>query len=471
MQWSRIYCFTPINLLFLTNTMEVPQFVETIVAIRNFIWGAPMLLLLMGTAIYLTLRLRFFQLRYLTTGFANLLKGTKGDKEQGEIRPFDALMTSLSATVGTGNIVGVGVAIEFGGPGAIFWMWMAALFGMATKFSEAVLAVHFRIKDSSGQNRGGPMYYIRNGMGQKWNWLAICYCIFGSIACLGLGNMFQSNAVAGSLVDSFAVPPYVSGLIMMTLVGLVVIGGVKRIALVAGKLVPLMIVIYLIFGLSFIGINYDAIPAAFKVILTSAFSGHAASGGFLGATVAMAISYGVSRSIFSNGAGLGDASIAHAHAQEKNPVKQGSIAMIGVFIDSIIILTMSGLVVVISGVWTTDAVGVDLTIQAYASTYPLMVSQIVIATLLPVFGLTSLMGWCLYGERCIEYMLGQKSIQPYRFLWVFAIFVGAVIKLDIVLLYSDIFNAFMALPNLIALLFLSPIIVKLTKKYTQKLSG
>jgi len=450
------------------TTQFMLDFESVLSAIRDFIWGAPMLVAILGTGIFLTFRIGFFQVRYLATGFRNLFKGTKGDDTKGDIKPFDALMTSLSATVGTGNIVGVGVAIELGGPGAIFWMWIAAFFGMATKYAEAVMAVHYRIKDASGQNRGGPMYFILNGMGEKWRWLAVCFCVFGAIAGFGIGNMFQSNAIADTMYRSFQIPTYVSGLVMLTLVGLVIIGGVKRIAQVAGKLVPTMILLFLIFGMTFLALNFEVIPAAITTIVKSAFSGHAAAGGFVGATVIMAMSYGVSRGVFSNEAGLGSASMAHAHAQEKDPVKQGSIAMIGVFIDSIIILTMSGLVVVISGMWTTDATGAELTIQAYATTYPLIVSQSVISMLLPIFGLTTILGWSLYGERCVEFLFGPKSVHTYRILWVIAIFIGAIIKLNIVLLFSDIFNGMMALPNIIALLVLSPILVKLTKKFTQK---
>ena len=440
--------------------MDIVTTLKSIIAI---VWGLPMLLLLVGTGLYLTIRLRFLQVRFLGFAFKNLWLGKQDNHNKGEITSFNALMTSMSATVGTGNIIGAGIAIQLGGPGALFWMWVAALLGMATKYAEAVLAVHFRTTNAEGQYRGGPMYYIRKGLGKNWHWLALCFSLFGAIAAFGIGNTVQSNALADSLFQSFDIPKYITGIVLVILVSLVIIGGVKRIAQVAGKLVPIMIVFYLSCALLYLAINFSAIPSALALVVKSAFYGHAATGGFVGATIMMAIRFGVARGVFSNEAGLGSAAIAHAHAQESNPVKQGSIAMLGVFIDSIIILTISGLVVITSGQWSGEATGALLTTNAYATTFPLFAKYIV-ALSLPVFALTTIFGWCLYGERCVEYLINKKAITPYRLLWIVAVYIGAVTQLDIIWLLADIFNALMVLPNVIALLLLSPIVIKLTKK-------
>ena len=438
--------------------------ITTLKSIITIVWGPPLLILLVGTGVYLSIRLRFFQIQFLGYAFASLWRGQKSNHQKGEITSFNALMTSMSATVGTGNIIGAGLAIQLGGPGALFWMWVAALFGMATKFAEAVLAVHFREVNKNKQYRGGPMYYITNGLGPKWKWMALCFSFFGALAAFGIGNTVQSNALADSLFQSFAIPKYITGIALVILVGTVIIGGVKRIAQVAGKLVPFMIVFYLFWAILYLILNAAAIPAAFAQIIKSAFYGHAATGGFVGATLMMAIRFGVARGVFSNEAGLGSASIAHAHAQESDPIKQGSIAMLGVFIDSIIVLTISGLVVITSGLWSSDASGALLTTNAYATTFPVLAKYIV-ALSLPVFALTTIFGWCLYGERCIEYLLDSRAIYPYRILWLLAVYIGAVTQLDIIWLLADIFNALMVLPNIIAILLLSPLLIKLVKKY------
>jgi AGCS family alanine or glycine:cation symporter len=382
----------------------------------------------------------------------------------GDITPFNALMTSLSATIGTGNIAGVGTAIAIGGPGALFWMWMTALVGMATKYSEAVLAVRYREVDEKNNHVGGPMYYIRNGLGHKWVWLATAFAIFGALAGFGIGNTVQANSVADALATKFAVPKEVTGIIMAVLVGLVLIGGIRWIAQVAGKLVPLMALAYLAAGLIVLGLNITEIPHAFGIIITEAFTPTAGVGGFAGASVMLAIQMGVARGIFSNEAGLGSAPIAHAAAETDSPVRQGTIAMLGTFIDTIIICSITGLVIVVSGAWTSGDTGAGLSALAFGNELPGSGAYIV-SIGLALFAFTTMLGWSVYGERCVEYLFGIKAIIPFRILWVLAIPLGAMVHLDFVWLVADTLNALMAIPNLIALLLLSPVVFKVTKEF------
>lgn len=373
-------------------------------------------------------------------------------------------MTALSATVGTGNIAGVATAVFLGGPGALFWMWLTALVGMATKYSEAVLAVRFREVDERGSHVGGPMYYIRNGLGKKWAWLGVLFAIFAAIAGFGIGNTVQANSVADVMEATFGLPHWISGVILMVLVGLVLIGGIRRIGQVASALVPLMAVSYLIAGLVVLALNVADIPAAFALIFEHAFSPIAAEGGFAGAAVWAAIRFGVARGVFSNEAGLGSAPIAHAAAQTKNPINQGLVAMLGTFIDTIIICTITGLVIITSGAWTSGESGAALTSMAFSQALP-GVGDYVVAIALAVFAFTTLLGWSFYGERCVEFLFGVKAIVPYRMAWVLAIPLGATVNLGLIWLVADTLNAMMALPNLIALIFLSPVVFKLTKEH------
>lgn len=401
------------------------------------------------------------------TGFKLLFKGTKpqaGEEKSGEIPPFQALMTALSATVGTGNIAGVATAIFLGGPGALFWMWMTALVGMATKFSEAVLAVKYREVDAKGNHVGGPMYYIKNGLGQKWAWLGTLFAIFGAMAAFGIGNTVQANSVAAVLEANFDLPVAVTGVIIMVLVGLVLIGGIRRIGKVAAALVPFMALSYLLAGLVVLAINASEIPSALATIIEYAFTPVAAQGGFAGAAVWAAIRFGVARGIFSNEAGLGSAPIAHAAAQTKNPVRQGLIAMLGTFIDTIIICSVTGLVIVSTGMWTDGISGAALTSAAFGQALP-SVGNYIVAIALAIFAFTTIIGWSFYGERCAEYLFGVKVITPYRLLWILAIPVGAMVNLEFIWLLADTLNALMALPNLIALALLSPVVFKLTREY------
>jgi AGCS family alanine or glycine:cation symporter len=424
-----------------------------------------MLALLLGVGIYLTLGLKLMPWRKLGHGF-KLLFSKQADKSQGDISPFQALMTALSATIGTGNIAGVATAIFLGGPGAIFWMWVTALFGMATKYGEAVLAVKYREVDSHGKRQGGPMYYIKNGLGDNWKWLGFLFALFGTIAAFGIGNMVQSNSVADALHSNFNVDPVIAGIVLAILVGLVIIGGVTRIGEVAGKLVPIMAIVYIAGSLLVIFANFGGIGDAFSLIFSSAFSGTAATGGFAGAAVMAAIRFGVARGIFSNEAGLGSAPIAHAAAQTNDPVRQGMIAMLGTFIDTILICTMTALVIILTGAWTSGETGAALSTLAYGQ--GIAGGNYIVTIGLVIFAFATLIGWSYYGERCAEFIFGTAVIIPYRIVWVVAVMTGALIKLNFVWLLADVINGFMAIPNLIALALLSPVIFKVTKDYLNK---
>lgn len=436
---------------------------EWVGALNSIVWGPVMLVLILGTGLILTLGLKAIPLRRIGQGFRLLWAGRES-REAGDISPFNALMTSLSATIGTGNIAGVGTAIAIGGPGAIFWMWCTALVGMATKYSEAVLAVKYRETDEEGNHVGGPMYYIKNGLGSQWHWLGLAFAIFGAIAGFGIGNMVQANSVADAVSTNLGVEKWVTGVVMAVLVFAVLIGGIKRIAQVAGKLVPLMAIAYLVGGLIVIGANITEVPSALWLIVQHAFTPTAATGGFAGAGIMIAIQMGVARGIFSNEAGLGSAPIAHASAQTKDPVRQGTIAMLGTFIDTLIICTITALVIVMTGAWSSGESGASLSSAAFAQGLP-GVGQWIVTFGLIIFAFTTILGWSVYGERCVQYLFGKKAILPFRILWVLAIPLGATVKLAFVWLLADTLNALMALPNLIALLLLSPIVFKMTKDY------
>ena len=435
---------------------------EIITTINGWAWGPVMLALLLGTGFYLSLGLRFLTVRKIPAAMGLLLKGRKGDGA-GDISPFSALMTSLSATIGTGNIAGVATAVALGGPGALFWMWITALVGMATKYAEAVCAVKFREQDEKGNCSGGPMYYIRNGLHPRWHWLAYAFALFGSLAGFGIANTVQSNSVSQALNDAFTVPPLATGLVLMVLVGAVVLGGIKRIASVASYLVPIMAVSYILLSIVVILMNITAVPAALETIVTSAMSGSAAAGGFAGASVWAALRFGVARGIFSNEAGLGSAPIAHAAAKTNQPVQQGMIAMLGTFIDTLVVCTMTGLVIVIMDVLPTGVSGASLTSMAFGNALP--GGEYIVTLGLCLFAFTTMIGWSFYGERCVVFLVGAKGVLPFRILWVLAIPVGTVVQLDMVWLIADTLNAFMAVPNLIALLLLGPLVFKLTREY------
>jgi len=435
-------------------------------ASSGIIWGPIMLVLLLGTGVFLTIGLKAMPWRQIIPGF-QLLWRSRHSQDKGDITPFQALMTALAATIGTGNIAGVATAIFLGGPGAVFWMWITALVGMATKYSEAVLAVKYREMDERGRYVGGPMYYIKNGLGDNWKWLGIAFALFGMIAAFGIGNMVQANSVAHAMRSAFAMPDWLSGVTMMVLTAVVILGGIKRIAVVAAKLVPFMALAYIAGALWIILTHLTEIPAALGNIVSSAFTGTAATGGFAGAAVWAAIRFGVARGIFSNEAGLGSAPIAHAAARTNNPVQQGMIAMLGTFIDTIIICTMTALVIILTGAWTSGETGAALSMQAFASGLPGFGSTIV-SLGLAIFAFTTVLGWSYYGERSAEFLFGIRIILPYRLLWLVAIPVGALGKLEIIWLLADVFNGLMAIPNLVALLALSPVIFRLTQAHFSK---
>ena len=443
--------------------------------INAFVWGPPMLGMLGVTGLLLTLGLVFMPWRKIGYGF-RLLFDRSDPAGEGEVKPFNALMTALSATVGTGNIAGVATAIALGGPGAIFYMWLIALFGMATKYAEAVCAVKFREVDKNGKYVGGPMYYLRNGVGEfapaLGKWLGLAFAVFGAVAAFGIGNAVQVNSMAAVLGESFSVPTWATGLVVAVLVGLVVIGGIRRIGEVAGKLVPTMVVLYVIGALIIILINIVEIPAALGLIFTHAFTPTAAMGGFAGAAVAAAVRFGVARGVFSNESGLGSAAIAHAAAQTNSPVRQGIIAMLGTFIDTLVVCTMTALVILTSGAWTMTGsdggglTGAVLTATGFQSSLP--GGQYIVTVALTIFAFTTILGWSYYGERCWQYLFHEKSLWIYRGLWVLAVVTFANVKVELVWNLSDTLNGLMAIPNLVGLLLLAPMVFKVTHDYFDK---
>ncbi|MDA8985606.1 sodium:alanine symporter family protein [Luminiphilus sp.] len=436
-----------------------------ITEINAWAWGVPMQVLLLGTGIFLTLGLGLLPWRKLRFAFRLLLGGFKGQGE-GDIPPFRALMTSLSATIGTGNIAGVATAMTLGGPGALFWMWLTALFGMAMKYAEAVLAVRYREQDDLGGFSGGPMYYIRNGLGPRFAILSGAFALFGAMAGFGLANTVQSNSVAQVLGDQFQVHWLITGVALMVIVGAVILGGIQRIAATASAVVPAMAIAYVVMSALVIALHIEQVPEALGTIIDSAFNGASAAGGFAGASVWAAIRFGVARGIFSNEAGLGSAPIAHAAARTNEPVEQGLIAMLGTFIDTLVVCTMTGLVIMLTGVLESGISGASLTALAFGSAIP--GGELVVTVGVVLFATTTMIGWSFYGERCVVYLFGTRGIMPFRVLWVLAIPVGAATDLGLIWLIADTLNAFIAIPNLIALLLLSPVVFTLSKSYFRR---
>ena len=440
--------------------------------VNAFVWGPPMLGMLGVTGVLLTFGMVFMPWRKVGYGFRQLFSD-QHDSQHGDVKPFNALMTAMSATVGTGNIAGVATAIALGGPGAIFYMWVIALFGMATKYAEAVCAVTYREVDSEGRHVGGPMYYLRNGVGEfapeMGKTLGVLFAIFGAVAAFGIGNAVQVNSMAAVLHDSFNVPKLFTGIVVAILVGFVVLGGIRRIGEVAGKIVPAMIVLYVGASVVILLINIAEIPAAFGMIFKYAFEPVAAVGGFAGAAVAAAIRFGVARGVFSNEAGLGSAAIAHAAAKTNNPVQQGVIAMLGTFIDTIIVCTMTALVIITSGAWmATGADGAGLTgavLTSEAFSNSIAGGHYIVTIALAVFAFTTILGWSYYGERCWQYLFKEKSLIVYRVIFVAAIAYFAGVKVDFVWNLSDTLNGLMAIPNLIGLLLLAPMVFKVTREH------
>ena len=434
---------------------------DILTAMSGIIWGLPLIILLLGTGVYLTYILRGIQFRTLIPSLKLALIKRKEDSDQkGDISHFEALMTALSATVGVGNIAGVATAISIGGPGAIFWMWITGLFGMATKYSEALLAVKYRGTDGYGYMSGGPMYYISSGLGVKW--LAVLFAVFASISAFGIGNMVQSNSVADALNAAFGIAHWQTGLVISIATGLVLLGGIKSIAKTTSYVVPVMICLYVVSALVILVLNIFDIPHAFYLIFKHAFSPTSAAGGFIGATISQTLRIGVARGIFSNESGLGSSPIAAAAARTKDPVKQALVSMTQTFIDTLVVCTFTGLVIITTGVWNTGETGAALSSLAFEKDLPVNVGAEIIAISLAFFAYSTILGWSYYGEKAIQYILGDRTIKPYRILFTVFVFVGAVVKLDLVWTFADVMNGLMAFPNLVALLGLSRVIVNET---------
>lgn len=443
--------------------------IEWLDKLDSFVWGPPLLILLVGTGVMLTIRLGGIQL--LKLPYALKLVFKEDQSGDGDISSFGALCTALAATVGTGNIIGVATAIAAGGPGALFWMWLAAFFGMATKYAEGVLAIKYRQLDENGQVAGGPMYYITNGMGEKFKPLAIFFAFSGVlVALLGMGTFTQVNAITSSIENTLHLPAKGVGLVLALLVGIITFRGIDSISKVAEKVVPVMAVSYLIICLTILATHYASIVPAFQLIFKSAFTPLAAIGGFAGATVSMAIRNGIARGVFSNESGLGSAPIAAAAAKTEWAAEQGLISMIGTFIDSLIICTLTGLTLIVTGVWQMAEVATSsLTETAFNMVLPTIggipLGSVLLMVCLSLFAFTTILGWNYYGERCCEFLFGVKSIKPYRIIFILMVGLGAFLQLEAVWLIADIVNGLMALPNLIAIVALSKVVVAETSAY------
>lgn len=436
-------------------------------AIDGFIWGAPLLILLSGTGLYLTLRLGFLQIRYLPRALGYLFKKDKGGK--GDVSSFAALCTALAATIGTGNIVGVATAVQAGGPGAIFWMWLVALLGMATKYAECLLAVKYRVRDKNGFMAGGPMYYIERGLGLKW--LAKLFAVFGvMVAFFGIGTFPQVNAITHAMQDTFQIPVLATAIVVTLLVGLIILGGVKRIATASSVIVPFMAVFYVAISIVIILLNAEKVPAVIGLIIYSAFDPQAALGGAVGFTVMKAIQSGVARGIFSNESGLGSAPIAAAAAQTHEPVRQGLISMTGTFLDTIIVCTMTGIVLVLTGAWSNpELAGATVTNYAFAQGLGSSIGATIVTVGLLFFAFTTILGWCYYGERCFVYLVGIRGVKLYRVAYIVLVGVGSFLHLNLIWIIADIVNGLMAFPNLVALIGLRKVVIDETRDYFTRL--
>lgn len=442
---------------------NLQNFMETL---SGLVWGPYMLVLIVGTGVFLTFRLLFWQFRMLPLAFKQVF-GKHPKKHEGDISQFASLMTALSATIGTGNIAGVATACVLGGPGAVFWMWMTALFGMATKYGEGVLAVKFRIKNEKGEMSGGPMYYIERGLGAKWKWLAVLFALFGTLASFGIGSSVQSNTVALAVEKSLGISTLTTAIIITAFSALVILGGIKSISKASSVIVPVMAIGYVLGGLIIIVNNLELVVPALKLIFTYAFTGEAAAGGAIGA----AIRYGVARGVFSNEAGMGSAPIAAAAAQTDHPARQGLVSMTGTFLDTIVVCSITGIVLVMGFIMAGnsfgDQTGAVLTISVFDKLLPGFGGWVVTFGII-FFAYSTILGWSYYGEKCCTYLLGDKSILIYRLIYTASVFVGCVVTLDLVWLFADTFNGLMAAPNCLALLLLSGIIVKESKDFIER---
>ncbi len=426
--------------------------------ISDFVWGPPLLILLFGTHLYLTFRLRFIQ-RFI--GKAIRISLQRGHEGAGDVSQFGALTTALAATIGTGNIVGVATAIAAGGPGAVLWMWLTGVFGIATKYAEALLAVKYRTTNAAGQMAGGPMYVLERGMNARW--LGMIFAVLTAVSAFGIGNMVQANSISSMVQENFAIAPWITGIVMTGLTAVVILGGIKSIARVCERLVPFMAIFYFAGCLLLLAMNFSGLPATIELIFTSAFTGQAAIGGFLGAGMKEAIRYGLARGLFSNESGLGSAPIVAAAAQTKNPVRQALVSSTGTFWDTVVVCALTGLVLVNSGEWMNGLRGAALTNAAF-SDVP-VVGPVLLTGGLLTFVFSTILGWSYYGEKAAEYLLGSKVVTPYRWLWVAAIMLGSVLSLPVVWSFADIANGLMAIPNLISLLVLNRVLVRETREF------
>ncbi len=433
--------------------------------VDGYVWGTPLIVLLLGVGFYLTVILKGLQFTQLFPSlyYAFVIRKEKGSA--GDISHFQALMTALSATVGTGNIAGVATAIALGGPGAVFWMWMTGLVGMTTKYAESLLAVKYRYVDHRGNMVGGPMVYIKAiGKSPAWRWLAGAFALFTGVASFGIGDMVQSNSVADAMADSMGVPPLVTGLTLAIMTGAVIIGGVKSIGRVASIIVPTMILFYCTSALVILAIHITEVPAALMMIVSHAFTGTATTGGFAGAATAAAIRFGGARGVVSNESGIGSAAIAAAAAQTNSPARQGAVSMTQTFIDTLIVCTMTALVIIVTGAWESGVSGAELTSNAFYHDLG-SAGEIIVSLSLALFAFSTMIGWSYYGEKGLESILGERAILPYRVVFCLAAALGATLKLEVVWTLADITNGLMAFPNLIALIALSPVVVAETKAY------
>ena len=434
-----------------------------VLVVNNFVWGPWLLVFLVGTGIFLTIRLGFFQFFQLPYALKLAFSPAQQDrKSKGDISHFQALMTALAATIGTGNIVGVATAFILGGPWAVFWMWITAIFGMATKYGEAVLAVKYRVVDAKGEMAGGPMFYIEKGLG--WKWLAVLFAFFGAVAAFGIGNLVQINSVAGNMSSTFNVDPVITGIVLTIFTAIVILGGVKSIGRWSSIIVPFMAVFYILGGLYIVFTNLNLLGPAFALIFTDAFSAEAGLGALIGTT----IRYGVARGLFSNEAGMGSAPIAAAAAKTDHPCRQGLVSMTGTFLDTIVVCSITGLSLVMAslgGFIASDPNAAALTSQSFQ--YFIPYGSILVTIALLFFAYSTVLGWSYYGEKCFYYLVGDKGLIPYRVIFCLTVFIGAVTELDLVWSIADTFNAAMCLPNLLALLLLSGVIVAETNDFKQ----
>lgn len=442
--------------------------IETITSanawLNGYVWGWPMIVLLVGTGLLLTIVTGGAQFRYLGFALREVLgKITQKSTAAGEVSPFQAVATALASTVGVGNIAGVATAISIGGPGALFWLWVSGVLGMCTKFAEIVIAIHYRERDASGQMRGGAMYVLRHGLGLPW--LGAIFAALVALAAFGIGNMVQSNSVASSLQASFGVSPSLTGIILAVVTATVILGGIKRIGQLTEYLVPFMALFYLGGGL-FIMIRFASeIPAALSLVLSSAFSGAAATGGFAGSTIMLAMRYGIARGLFSNEAGLGSAPLVHAAARTDHPVRQGLYGIFEVFVDTILVCTTTGMAILVTGVWSGGSTGAALAGEAFSTGLPGTWGNIVVTTSLVLFAFSTVIGWSYYGETAIVYLFGPKAALPYKLLWLVFIYLGAIGSLHLVWDVADTLNGLMAIPNLIAVLASIGLLRRLTREF------